>query len=81
MGTRRWKRARRAERKLLLKSYCEVCRATENLCYDHSHITGEFRGTLCKRCNSAIGLLDEDLQRLGQAIKYLRGRNGKGSEH
>ena len=34
---------------------CKFCGSLENLCIDHSHITGKVRGTLCKGCNSKLG--------------------------
>jgi hypothetical protein len=41
-------------------------------CVDHDHKTGKVRGLLCKRCNSAIGLLDDDLGRVDKAKSYLK---------
>ena len=38
---------------------------------DHNHDTGEFRGWLCNKCNSALGWLDDDLDNLKRAVKYL----------
>ncbi len=46
------------------------------LCIDHCHITGEIRGLLCHKCNSAIGYLRDDPELLASAIRYLI-RNGK----
>jgi hypothetical protein len=40
---------------------------------DHDHETGRIRGVLCQRCNHAIGLLDEDPDRLRAAADYLEG--------
>ncbi len=39
---------------------------------DHSHATDEIRGVLCKRCNSGIGMLQDDPAILGAAIAYLQ---------
>lgn len=41
------------------------------LAVDHCHKTGEVRGLLCLRCNSAIGKLADDSDRLRRAAKYL----------
>ena len=39
---------------------------------DHCHTSGRFRGILCGRCNTALGLFDDDTERMMSAIKYLR---------
>lgn len=38
---------------------------------DHCHSSGKVRGLLCSRCNQAIGLLDEDQNRLKKAADYI----------
>lgn len=38
---------------------------------DHSHATGSVRGVLCRRCNTALGLLEERTDNLERAIEYL----------
>jgi hypothetical protein len=50
---------------------CEVCGATETMCIDHDHVTGEFRGMLCNGCNAALGLLKEDFYRIMGLADYL----------
>lgn len=45
----------------------EVC----NLAVDHNHETGEVRGLLCRSCNTALGLLKDDVTILKAAIDYL----------
>lgn len=56
---------------------CAICGSTigngrhKNLFVDHDHGTGIVRGLLCGRCNSAIGLLSEDLSLLVKIRKYL----------
>jgi Autographiviridae endonuclease VII len=43
------------------------------LVIDHDHVSGDVRGLLCKLCNAAIGMLEEDVDRLRRAIAYLQG--------
>lgn len=38
---------------------------------DHCHQTGKVRGLLCNKCNSAIAMLDECLERFDAAKSYL----------
>jgi hypothetical protein len=57
---------------------CAVCgidaKHSENsrLCVDHDHDTGEVRGLLCKKCNQAIGLLQDNADFCDAAGRYLR---------
>jgi hypothetical protein len=61
---------------------CAICRNPEtiadtknglirDLAVDHDHKTGRVRGLLCRRCNQAMGLLNEDRDLLQQMIDYL----------
>ncbi|MFC5359558.1 endonuclease VII domain-containing protein [Azospirillum himalayense] len=52
---------------------CAICRLVPegNLHVDHSHTTGCVRGLLCRKCNTAIGLLQDDPQILKEAAIYL----------
>lgn len=38
---------------------------------DHNHTTGEVRGLLCSRCNVALGMLQDNPQKIVQLLKYL----------
>ena len=52
---------------------CAICKRTGlTLCVDHCHLTGEVRGLLCIRCNSAIGFCNDDPVLLQAAAAYLR---------
>jgi hypothetical protein len=54
---------------------CFICRkppSRARLCIDHDHATGAVRGLLCSRCNSALGLLDDDVDALERALTYLK---------
>ncbi len=51
--------------------HCEICGTAENLCGDHDHATGKFRGTLCRGCNSGLGFFKDQIALLSEAILYL----------
>lgn len=58
---------------------CAICRCeldpssnTRKIHVDHDHATGRVRGILCHGCNSALGLLKEDVAIFAAAIRYLR---------
>lgn len=56
---------------------CAICGEADDgalLAVDHCHETGEVRGILCRRCNTAIGKLSDDPTLLASAIDYLEGR-------
>lgn len=39
---------------------------------DHCHKTGLFRGVICHKCNSGIGLMQDNVQALERAVEYLK---------
>lgn len=62
---------------------CAICKKPETtkhnnsdktraLAVDHDHKTGKVRGLLCGRCNQAIGLLDDNEERMALAILYIQ---------
>lgn len=55
---------------------CEICSRpnTENrdLCLDHCHETGKFRGWLCHPCNTALGRFDDNLAGITRAFEYVK---------
>lgn len=55
---------------------CAICRKAEppgnNLAIDHCHVNGHARGLLCRRCNTALGGFEDDIERLLSAVEYLR---------
>ena len=52
---------------------CECCgQPTSTLIPDHDHVTGQFRGWLCRNCNQGIGKLGDNITTLQNAIRYLQ---------
>lgn len=54
-----------------------------SLCLDHCHITGNIRGLLCDSCNTAVGLLNDNIDVAVNLVNYLikyRGNNGNNAE-
>lgn len=49
---------------------CEVCGGPA-LHVDHDHETGHVRGVLCRGCNTALGMVEDDRDRLAMLIHYL----------
>ena len=45
---------------------------TRALAVDHNHSTGKVRSLLCTSCNTAIGLLQENIPIIQKVIDYLR---------
>jgi hypothetical protein len=54
---------------------CDICKCDlkegRTTHVDHDHNTGKIRGLLCRNCNFAIGLLNDSLDSLKNAIAYL----------
>ena len=62
-------------------SKCNICfrqldvtKSTEynkRICLDHCHTTNKARGILCNSCNTALGLVKEDISNLENMIRYI----------
>lgn len=59
------------------KGKCSICSVDEKdtelgrFCVDHDHKTGKVRALLCKKCNQAIGLLQDNAENCLSAFRYL----------
>jgi hypothetical protein len=60
---------------------CAICQTSsatlqrtrqQRLVVDHCHTTGLVRGLLCQRCNTALGMFEEDLVSIVMASVYLQ---------
>lgn len=53
---------------------CAICLTeitSKNKNVDHCHKTGHVRGVLCTLCNTALGMMKDDVSKLQRAIEYL----------
>ena len=57
-------------------SVCQICKkdcpSRRFLSVDHCHKTGKVRGLLCVKCNTALGMLNDNIEYFTAAIKYLK---------
>ena len=57
---------------------CAICHHPEPvksrlfLAVDHDHKTGRVRGLLCSKCNTGIGMFEDQIGVLYSAIRYLK---------
>lgn len=60
---------------------CEICQGPfeKGPELDHCHSTGNLRGWLCGKCNRMLGLVNDSISILQEAIKYLE-KHGRTSD-
>lgn len=51
---------------------CAICKGPDPRHVDHDHVTGKVRGILCFNCNGGLGYYRDNVEYLGEAIRYLR---------
>jgi hypothetical protein len=61
-----------AEKQSNLCAICFKYFSINDLCVDHNHETNQIRELLCKKCNQAFGMLNEDIQTIENMIKYKK---------
>ena len=54
---------------------------TKNLQVDHCHTSGGIRALLCKECNNALGLLQDDPERIRLLLRYTGFHQSSSTEH
>ena len=73
------------ERLIKQEGVCAICKLPDGsikndkwqpLYVDHNHVTGSIRGLLCHNCNVSLGLFNDDVSLLKNAIVYLEGSGG-----
>jgi hypothetical protein len=53
---------------------CAACKQKATLWHlDHCHKTSNVRGVLCQKCNQALGMVNDSVERLESLIGYLKG--------
>ena len=52
---------------------CKICGIDGKLVVDHCHVNLNVRGLLCNNCNAGLGMFEDNVENLKNAIKYIRG--------
>lgn len=59
-------------------SECEICFSSDSkIVFDHCHNKDTFRGWICNRCNTALGLVYDSIETLQNMILYLKMDDGR----
>lgn len=51
---------------------CALCQQERQMCFDHDHATGKFRGWICRKCNLMLGHAEDNVDTLRRAVEYLQ---------
>jgi hypothetical protein len=70
---RKFKLTEQQYAELMKNENCQICDAElTKKCIDHCHSTNKVRGVLCNNCNTALGLVGDNIQTLQKMIEYLK---------
>jgi hypothetical protein len=70
---RKFKLTEQQYTELMGNGNCQICsKVLEKKCIDHCHSTNKVRGVLCNNCNTALGLVGDNISTLEEMIKYLQ---------
>lgn len=62
---------------------CELCGDLpthgKSLCSDHDHVTNQWRGWLCQKCNTGLGMFKDNPELFRKAALYIE--NNKNAGH
>ena len=57
---------------LMKTKNCEICNVKlTKKCIDHCHAKEKIRGVLCNNCNTALGLVGDNVNTLSRMIDYI----------
>jgi hypothetical protein len=63
---------------------CDCCSkeiiTTRTLQLDHCHLTGKFRGWICKECNISLGNLGDSVESVFRSIVYMNKTENKSED-
>ena len=56
---------------------CQLCDRIDKLFCDHDHVSKQFRGWICRNCNSSLGLMGDSEKGVLKALAYLQKSRSK----
>lgn len=69
---RKFKLTEQQYAELMKNENCQICNVElTKKCIDHCHSTNKVRGVLCNNCNTALGLVGDNIDTLQKMIQYL----------
>ena len=70
---RKFKLTEQQYAELMKNENCQICdKVLDKKCIDHCHSSNKVRGILCNNCNTALGLVGDNVSVLEEMIKYLQ---------